>query len=158
MSNSNFSNLNIVVYNVHHNITIFNAIKMQKYRNISNSNRFICDVCEKTFAIIFNKNKHCQQHVEQFFVFNCMICNRFFRRQNHLRRHMKIHVKNFNIQFFIEKQSMHVFNLNVFSTRFYIKHSEFQRVFKNFRERHNRRFSRTFCFHCEILMFDENVR
>ena len=53
-----------------------------------------CDKCHKTFKWSYNLRRHQrEQHRDEAATFQCSTCGKVFQRADHLKKHMKVHVK-----------------------------------------------------------------
>ena len=52
----------------------------------------------------------------------------------------------------------YVSNIDVFVFQLYLQHIAFRKLLQDFRTKYNRRFSRTACSFCDILMFFDDTK
>ena len=134
------------------NFNIQNVIRIQR------DNRYVCNTCERIFNRKSIKTKHLLFHISSQ-IWKCEYCNRFFRRQNHLDRHLSIHRKaNMQSKVIIFNKTIYISNVDVFVSQLYLKHIVFQKLLHDFRTNYNRRFFRTSCSFCDILMFLDETK
>ena len=148
------SNFIIATYDIRVAIRQFNA---EHAAQVQRESRYVCNTCEAVFSRRNNRTRHLSIHTSDR-IWRCEQCNRFFRRQNHLNRHLLTHQTNMKSKIIVSIRTAYVSNIDVFVSQLYLQHTAFRKLLQDFRTKYNRRFFRTACSFCDILIFFDDTK
>ena len=128
----------------------FNA---QHAANVQRQSRYVCNTCGAAFRRKSARTRHLLVHTSDR-PWRCEQCNRSFRRRDHMDRHILTHQRGeMEPQLIVPNRAAYVCNIDVPVSQLYLRHTAFQKLLQEFQTRHNRRFPKTPCSFCGVLMF-----